>query len=164
MSYMASCLFSKSLKLLLLDDVDPGLELLLFMQDILLLLMLQLPPPTTDSGDMSPILLMPRWQFVGVVAVVVSGEETPPWSEELLVTSEDPVEPLSLDLLGTLPYRTESLDIPTAKHFLNLQYWHRFRFSRITRHFPSRRHRYSICFWILRRKKPCVHETRRRWS
>lgn len=45
--------------------------------------------------------------------------------------------------------------IPTAKHFLNRQYWHRFRFNRITKHFPSRKHRYSICFWMLRRKKPC---------
>lgn len=45
--------------------------------------------------------------------------------------------------------------IPTAKHFLNRQYWHRFRFKRITKHFPSRKQRYSICFWMLRRKKPC---------
>lgn len=45
--------------------------------------------------------------------------------------------------------------IPTARHFLNRQYWHRFRFKRITKHFPSRKQRYSICFWMLRRKKPC---------
>lgn len=44
--------------------------------------------------------------------------------------------------------------MPTAKHFLNRQNWHRFRFNRITKHFPSRKHRYSICFWMLRRKKP----------
>lgn len=49
----------------------------------------------------------------------------------------------------------QSLLIPTAKHFLNLQYWHRFRFSLITKHFPSRKQRYSICFWMLRRKNPC---------
>lgn len=45
--------------------------------------------------------------------------------------------------------------IPTAKHFLKRQYWQRFRFSRITRHLPSRKQRYSICFWMLRRKNPC---------
>jgi len=49
---------------------------------------------------------------------------------------------------------SQSRDIPTAKHFLNLQYWHLFRFSRYTMHFPSRKHRYSICFWMLRRKNP----------
>lgn len=49
---------------------------------------------------------------------------------------------------------SQSLLIPTAKHFLNLQNWHRLRFSRITKHFPSRRQRYSICFWMLRRKNP----------
>lgn len=48
----------------------------------------------------------------------------------------------------------QSLLIPTAKHFLKRQYWHRFRFRRITKHLPSRRQRYSICFWMLRRKKP----------
>lgn len=50
---------------------------------------------------------------------------------------------------------SQSLLIPTAKHFLNLQYWHRFRFSLITKHLPSRKQRYSICFWMLRRKNPC---------
>jgi hypothetical protein len=49
---------------------------------------------------------------------------------------------------------SQSLLIPTAKHFLNLQYWHRFLFSLITKHLPSRKQRYSICFWMLRRKNP----------
>nr|CAD7575608.1 unnamed protein product [Timema californicum] len=49
----------------------------------------------------------------------------------------------------------QSLDIPTARHFLKRQYWHLLRFSLITRHLPSRRQRYSICFWMLRLKKPC---------
>lgn len=53
----------------------------------------------------------------------------------------------------------QSLLIPTAKHFLNLQYWHRFLFSLITKHLPSRKHRYSICFWMLRRKNPCKIES-----
>ena len=49
----------------------------------------------------------------------------------------------------------QSRDMPTKRHFLKRQYWQRLRFSRITRHFPSRKQRYSICFWMLRRKKPC---------
>lgn len=53
---------------------------------------------------------------------------------------------------------SQSLDIPTERHFLNLQYWHRFRLSRITRHFPSRKHRYSICFWMLLLKNPWKNE------
>ena len=48
----------------------------------------------------------------------------------------------------------QSRDMPTARHFLKRQYWQRLRLSRMTRHLPSRRHRYSICFWILRRKNP----------
>lgn len=50
----------------------------------------------------------------------------------------------------------QSLDIPTARHFLKRQYWQRFRFSRITIHLPSRKHLYSICFCMLRRKNPCT--------
>lgn len=45
--------------------------------------------------------------------------------------------------------------MPAERHFLKRQYWQRFRFKRITRHLPSRRQRYSICFCMLRRKKPC---------
>ena len=48
----------------------------------------------------------------------------------------------------------QSRDIPTARHFLKRQYWHRLRFSRMTGQWPSRRHRYSICFCMLRRKNP----------
>lgn len=48
----------------------------------------------------------------------------------------------------------QSLDMPTVRHFLNRQYWHRFLFNRITKHLPSLRHRYSICFCILRLKNP----------
>ena len=49
----------------------------------------------------------------------------------------------------------QSRDIPTARHFLKRQYWHRLRFIRSTMHLPSRRHRYSHWRWMLRRKKPC---------
>lgn len=50
---------------------------------------------------------------------------------------------------------SQSRLMPTDRHFLNLQYWQRLRFKRITMHLASRRHRYSICFWMLRRKNPC---------
>lgn len=60
---------------------------------------------------------------------------------------------LSLKYFNEFLY-SQSLLIPTAKHFLNLQNWHRLRLSLITKHFPSRKHRYSICFWMLRRKNP----------
>lgn len=56
------------------------------------------------------------------------------------------------------PDYLQSRLIPTAKHFLKRQYWHRFRFKRMTKHLPSRKHRYSICFWMLRRKKPCTNK------
>ena len=52
------------------------------------------------------------------------------------------------------PLYSQSLDIPTERHFLNLQYWHRFLLRRITRHLPSRKHLYSICFCMLLLKKP----------
>jgi len=48
----------------------------------------------------------------------------------------------------------QSRDMPTARHFLKRQYWHLLRLRRITRQRPSRKQRYSICFCILRRKKP----------
>ena len=51
-------------------------------------------------------------------------------------------------------FNLQSLDMPTAKHFLNLQYWQRFLFNLITRHLPSLRHLYSICFWMLLLKNP----------
>lgn len=40
----------------------------------------------------------------------------------------------------------QSLDMPTARHFLNLQYWQRFRLILMTKQLPSFRHLYSICF------------------
>jgi hypothetical protein len=49
---------------------------------------------------------------------------------------------------------SQSRDIPTYRHFLKRQYWHRFLLSLMITQWPSRRHRYSICFWMLRRKKP----------
>ena len=55
----------------------------------------------------------------------------------------------------TLVIRVALLQYPLrCLTFLKRQYWHRLRFSRITKHLPSRRQRYSICFWMLRRKKP----------
>lgn len=52
--------------------------------------------------------------------------------------------------------------IPTAKHFRKRQYWHRLRFNLMTKHLPSRKHRYSICFCMLRRKKPCQKSNHRK--
>lgn len=56
--------------------------------------------------------------------------------------------------LGGFFFNLQSRLIPTARHFLKRQYWQRLRFKRITKHLPSRKQRYSICFWMLRRKKP----------
>lgn len=49
--------------------------------------------------------------------------------------------------------------MPAERHFLKRQYWQRLRFSLMTRHLPSRKQRYSICFWMLRRKNPCQEKT-----
>lgn len=54
--------------------------------------------------------------------------------------------------------------IPTVRHFRKRQYWQRFLFSRITKQLPSRKHRYSICFCMLRRKKPCERDRRHMMS
>lgn len=62
--------------------------------------------------------------------------------------------------LFDLIWYLQSLDMPTARHFLNLQYWQRFRFNLITRHLPSLRHLYSICFCMLLLKNPYGWKTR----
>ena len=68
---------------------------------------------------------------------------------------QSPAISLHFDTVYLCVWHLQSRDMPTARHFLNRQYWQRLRFSRIMRHLPSRRHRYSICFWMDRRKKPC---------
>lgn len=52
-----------------------------------------------------------------------------------------------------------SRDIPTAMHFLSLQYWHRLRLMRRMAHcWFLVQGRYCIFCWMLRRKKPCERE------
>lgn len=48
-----------------------------------------------------------------------------------------------------------SLDMPTAMHFLSLQYWHRFLLMRRIEHcWFLVQGRYWIFCWMLRRKNP----------
>lgn len=56
---------------------------------------------------------------------------------------------------------SHSLDIPTSRHFCSRQYWQRLRVTLLMIQFFSRWQVYTMFFWMLLRKKPCVTGRRR---
>lgn len=56
--------------------------------------------------------------------------------------------------LGGIFYILQSLLIPQARHFCNLQYWHRLRWCLVTSQFLDPLHWYPSCLRIERLKKP----------
>lgn len=57
---------------------------------------------------------------------------------------------------------SHSLDIPTSRHFCSRQYWQRLRVTLLMMQFFSRWQVYTMFFWMLLRKKPCVSQRQMR--